>query len=348
MTLEKENKNYYYRLVCSTVSGIVLAHILHNFFNSTVIIGIFPTSLILGMKKYNPKDILSKMVYMAIGGIIGLFTAEFLYSLPIVANLFSYIIFCGVLNLFAFNYKVIHIYYFLFYYLLFTIKGSYIELHYDEAFLQNMVQLGIIFILIFIIYKLFPSEGENIISKPYEKINIPKNHIYLHALIFLLFLNLSMLFEWRFAFFAYITLAGLYRDFNYNRMIIKAKKNIKIHSLACLMASIFSFILFAKVGNFILLIIFLTAFYMYLVKDAVYGDIKKRYEKVTLINATIIPLTLYLNTSGAILYKAHLRAVMISSIMIFSFIFLDIIVIIMSAKKIKVLKLSNIKELQKI
>ncbi len=122
-----------------------------------------------------------------------------------------------------------------------------------------------------------------------------------------------MLFEFRFAFFAYVVLISIFIGFDTGNMEYKAIENIKTHFKACSIVSIFSLFFYGMVKNILLLSLGYLLVFIPIIRNAVYPkDSKKVYGNFSLISGLIVPFTLYINLDGAAVYKCLLRSTMIT------------------------------------
>ncbi len=311
MREEKELKNLFNRILFASVLGLVTAHLSH--FNNPFFISFFSVMITMAMKRYSIGILLEKILAISTGITLGVVADEIFLPFPHLESLLVYIIFLTTLKLFAHDYKTNTVLLFNFSFMYTSIYGSYLEAAFDSEVLQYFWELIWVFIIVTVTFKSFPSNISVEGSKPLKKSRVKNWEIYFFSLVLSLVWNFSMLFEFRFAFFAYVVLISIFIGFDTGNMEYKAIENIKTHFKACSIVSIFSLFFYGMVKNILLLSLGYLLVFIPIIRNAVYPkDPKKVYGNFSLISGLIVPFTLYINLDGAAVYKCLLRSTMIT------------------------------------
>lgn len=317
MKEEKELKNLFNRILFVSVVGVVVAHLSH--FKNPICISFHSVAITLAMKRYEVGVLLEKIGATCMGFFLGILATELFIPFPHLESLLVYIIFLTTLKLFAHDYRPNTVFLFNFSFMYTAVFGSYLEAGFDRETLQLIWQMVFwVSLMVTLAFKLFPSRMTVEGVKPLTKSRAKRWEICFFSLILTFLWNFSMLFEWRFAFFAYVSLISLFTGFDIKIMRFKAVENIKTHFKACSITAIFSLLLYGMVQNVLLLTLALLLVFIPVVRNAVYPrDSKKVYGNLTLISGLIFPLTIYINIDGAAVYQSLLRSFMITSLMVF-------------------------------
>lgn len=314
--MEKELKNLYRRVLFTSVSGITLSNLFH--FINPMILCIFPLIITLGIKKYDFKELFLKIKIICLGFYIGMLNGQIFEGYPFLQSIIVYTIFITVLKLFAHKHNCGNVLMFAVTFILSSIFGSYIESSYEILIYQYWFQALWVFIIVTVGFFLFPSEMKK--SKPisYEASTMTNREIIFYATILLIIWECFMFFELRFAFFPYVIIISLFIEFDIKKAKFKAKENIKAYTKACVVTSFFSLLIFGMNKNIFLLVLGLLLIFIPVIKRGIYPDHpKKTYHNIKIITGIIVPLTFYLSTDGAALYKSTLRAFLLSCAMLF-------------------------------
>ena len=314
--MEKELKNLYRRLLFTSVSGITLSKLFH--FINPMVLCIFPLIITLGMKKYNFKELFFKIKIICLGFYIGMLNGQIFDGFPFLQSIAAYAIFITVLKLFAHKHNCGNALMFIMTFNLSSIFGSYIESSYEILVYQYWFQALWVFIIVTAGFFIFPGRRKSEKPLSCEVAKMTDKEIIFYAFILLVIWDCFMLFELRFAFFPYIIIISLFRDFDIKKAKFKAKENIKAYTKACIITTIFSLLIFGMNENIFLLVLGLLLIFIPIIKRAIYPDHpKKTYHNMKMVTGIIVPLTLYLSTDGAALYKSTLRSFLLSSAMLF-------------------------------
>ena len=313
---KKELENFYRRVFFTSVSGITLASLLH--FINPMILCIFPLIITLEMKKYDFKELFLKIKIICLGLYIGMLNGQIFEGYPFLQSIAVYALFITVLKLFAHKYNCGNALMFTVTFSLASVFGSYIESSYEILVYQYWFQILWVFALVTFAFVLFPSKIKSSEPLSCEAANMTNKEILFYALILLVIWECFMFFELRFAFFPYIIILTLFMDFDIKKAKFKAKENIKAYTKGCIITSFFSLLIFGMNGNIFLLILGLILIFIPIVKRGIYPDHpKKTYHNMKMLTGIMIPLTFYLSTDGAALYKSTLRAFLLSGAMLF-------------------------------
>lgn len=313
---KKELRNFYRRVLFTSISGVILASLFH--FINPIILCIYPVVIILGMKKYNFKDLFFKAKIICLGFYVGTINGQIFQGFPFLQSIVAYTIFITVLKLFAHKHKAMNALMFTMTFTFSSIFGSYLESSYEILVYEYWLQVLWVFTLVTLSFFMFPSKIKSAEPISCEAAKMKDKEILFYALILLLIWEFFMFFELRFAYFPYIIIISLFMEFDINNAKYKALENIKAHTKACIITSFFSLLIFGMNGNIFLLILGLFLIFIPIVKRGIYPeDPKKMYHNITMISGLIVPLTLYLSTDGAALYKSTLRAFLLNGAMLF-------------------------------
>ena len=231
MKEERELRNLFNRILFASVFGVVTAHLSH--FNNPVFISFHSVAITMAMKKYELKLLLEKLGAIAGGLLLGVLATELFIPFPHLESLMVYIIFVTTLKLFAHDYKPNTVFFFNFSFMYTSIFSSYLEAAYENEVSQYLWELFWVFLIVTLAFKLFPSRMEVEGLKNLEKPRARTWEICFFSLILTIIWSFSMLFEWRFAFFAYVSLISLFTGFDMKVIGFKAVENIKTHFKAC-------------------------------------------------------------------------------------------------------------------
>ena len=315
MREEKELRNLFNRILFTSVFGVTAAHLSH--FNNPVFISFHSVAICLAMKRYELGVLLEKVAAICSGLLLGVLATELFLPFPHLESLVVYIIFLTTLKLFAHDYKPNTVFMFNFSFMYTSIFSSYLETAYEKEVTQYLWEMLWVFIIVTLAFKIFPSQMRVEGVKPLVRSRVKRWKICFFSLILLAIWEFSMLFEWRFAFFAYVSLISLFTGFDMDSIRFKAVESIKTHFKACSITAIFSLLLYGMVQNIVLLSLGLLLVFIPVIRNAVYPrDPKKVYSNFTLISGLIFPLTIYINLDGAAVYQSLLRSVMITSLML--------------------------------
>ena len=324
MKEERELRNLFNRILFASVFGVVTAHLSH--FNNPVFISFHSVAITMAMKRYELKLLLEKLGAIAGGLLLGVLATELFIPFPHLESLMVYIIFVTTLKLFAHDYKPNTVFFFNFSFMYTSIFSSYLEAAYENEVSQYLWELFWVFLIVTLAFKLFPSRMEVEGLKNLEKPRARTWEICFFSLILTIIWSFSMLFEWRFAFFAYVSLISLFTGFDMKVIGFKAVENIKTHFKACSITAVFSLLLYGMVQNVVLFTLALLLVFLPVVRNAVYPkDPRKVYGNFTLISGLIFPMTIYINLQGAAVYQSLLRSLMITSLMLFTLFILRVL-----------------------
>ncbi len=317
MREEKELRNLFNRILFVSVFGVVAAHL--SYFKNPICISFHSVAITLAMKRYDIGVLFEKIAAVCSGLFLGILATELFIPFPHLESLLVYIIFLTTLKLFAHDYKPNTVFLFNFSFMYTSIFGSYLEAGFDTETMQLIWQMILwVSIIITVTFKLFPSRMEVVGVKPLKNPRVKRWEICFFSLILTIIWSFSMIFEWRFAFFAYVSLISLFTGFETKTMGFKAMENIKVHFKACSITAAFSLLLYGMVQNIALLTLALLLVFLPVVRDALYPrDPKRVYGNLTLISGLIFPLTIYINLDGAAVYQSLLRSLMITFLMVF-------------------------------
>lgn len=314
MNEEKELKELFNRILFVIIVGLVGAHLSH--FTNPFFISFHSVIIIMSLRRYNLKVLLIRIGVICAGLIFGLISTEIFHLFPQLQNIIVYTMFVTTLKLFSHRYKEMDVFMFNFCFVYASIFGSYLESTFELEIFQYFGQLFWVFILITVTFKLFPSNLKEKEMKTLKESKIKMWEIHFFAFFLLLFWDFFMVFEWRFAFFAYACLIALFKGFDMEYLKFKAVINIKIHFKACLISAVFSVLLYGMIQNVPLMTLGLLLMFIPIVKNLVYNKgLEEIYSNATLISGLVVPLTLYINLDAAAVYKCFLRSNMITFVM---------------------------------
>lgn len=315
MKEEKELRNLFNRILFVSVFGLVAAHLSH--FNNPVFISFHSVAITMALKRYDIKLLFEKVAAISSGLILGVISTEVFIPFPVLESLLVYMIFITTLKLFAHDYKPNTVFMFTFSFMYTSIFSSYLGSAYETEVIQYLWELLWVVIIVSLTFKLFPSNMSVEGAKPLKKSRVKNWEVCFFSFILLFMWNFSMIFEWRFAFFAYVALISLFTGFDTHNMKFKAVENIKTHFKACTITALFSLFLYGMVKNILLMSLGFLLIFIPVVRSAVYPkNPKKIYTNFTLISGLIFPLTIYINLDGAAVYQSLLRSVMITFLML--------------------------------
>ncbi len=330
--LEKDDINYFKRILIVTIVGILFAVSVKNIAIVSVGFAFQGIPIIMRFTKYDIKRIFLSFFVLAFGAFLGLFIGEIAWAYRLTANIAVYILFVFILNCLAHRYYSPYCTDFMATFCYFSVFASYLNKNLDLGFIQYIGQLVIMFLIVTISFIVFPGYREN---KEVEFTIIPMMNTLdtlVNAFIVLIFWNFYMLFEWTFAIFAIISVWGLYSDNPHCNMIESIKSTIKATYYGCIVTSVLSLILFAKAGNYLVLTLFLIAILGYLLEKARKGTMLERKKYMGYYMSTAIPISLYISNYTAVLHDSYLRAITISELFLFQFIIIKILGAITRAK----------------
>lgn len=322
LDMKKEQRNRFLRISLAAVLGISIGHLFN--FKSSIFFSLYSLKLMFIPGRFNFIVLMKNLCSLAIGMGIGLFVGNVSVAFALPMAIFMFILFFFTLDCNRTN-KLPGYSYNLFLGSAFSsINSSYPNSAYYIAINQYLLQMLFVLILLFILHFLFPSNQEAPKLKERKETNISTMDLFLDTTILYSFWLFAMFFEWRFAFFAFTTVAGLYDNYDYKMILEKCKRNIKLHILACTTASIFSLVLFSMTGNWLLFSLGLFVLYSPFIYKIVYKQ-ENLYFNTAFIFGLTVPLANYLSsTNVAVLYRAQLRATLISSTMLISMFFIKL------------------------
>lgn len=322
LDIKKEQKNAFIRITLAAVLGMSIGHLFN--FKSSIVFSLFSLKLMFRPGRFDYVFIIKSLSILALGMKIGLFIGNVSIVFPFATSILMFMFFLFILDCNRTNRFADHSYDLLLVTTFASINSSYPNSAYYISINQYLLQTLYIFMLLLILHVLFPSDQEPPKPKQRKETNISTLNLFLDTIILYSFWLFSMLFEWRFAFFAFITIASLYENYDYEMILLKCKANIKIHTLACLSASIFSLVLFSMTGNWLLFSLGLFLIYSPFIYRIIYLR-ENLYFNTAFIFGLTVPLSIYLNvTDVAILYKSQLRAFLICGTMLITMFFIKL------------------------
>ena len=131
-----------------------------------------------------------------------------------------------------------------------------------------------------------------------------------------------MLFELSFANIAIVTVFNVFIGFDIEEMKGIAVKYLIGNFIACLITSIFSMLMFGLIGN---LLLYIFGLLIVIAPFAYYGVYKGSSLALLTIPRFMTPMTFYLNTEGAAVYKLTLRITTIMCLMLIVVFFLNLL-----------------------
>lgn len=307
------------RMVLAAVSGVTLAHLL-SMSASTVFVGMYPTLILMTMDHFSLRELIKRCFFLLAGMIAGTLAIELFENIPVLAVFVTYAVFLGVLKLFALRKEVTNAYCFLFTYSLGSIYSSYPDSTMELSICQDyLIQMFLIFFLVWGCYALFPSEKPpQFRTPPLPPAAVIRDfELAVYALIWLGIWLVFLFFEWRFALFAFLSFVGAFRFFERRTMKKIARENIIAHVLCCSVAALFSLLMLGLIGNVLLMVLGLLLLLIPFIHFAVYPPREElRYRGTTMISGILVPLILYLSTEHAAVNQSLLRATLIVFLML--------------------------------
>lgn len=314
--LVRGKRDRFKRLAFAAVTGVILSHLLP--FENGVFVGFFPVSILLGLDVCSLRRLFGRCMTLLGGMICGTLVYESFADSPILAVVVTYIVFLSALKLFSVKYHLSVSYFFIFSYVLSTINASYPGVQFEISVMQYyLIQLGLVFTIVWGAFVLFPAEiptpskGNSLFSTP-----VPVHEMMIYALVWLGVWIFFMMFEWRFALFAFLSFMAAFRQFDRETMKRIAMTNVRIHILACSGVSVFSLILFGLAGNWMLFALGVVLIMIPVTYRAVYPRLPSdAYANTVCVSAVMIPLILYISPEHAAVYQSMLRASLIVFLM---------------------------------
>ena len=315
--LAEFRRDKFRRLVLAAVAGVMLAHLLPM--NSTVFIGLYPASILLGMDRFSVGALLLRCVTLLVGMVVGTLIIEAFMNAPILSVMITYGVFLVILKLFAIQFEMGNAYSFMFAYSLSTIYASYPDSTMEASITEPyLIQTVLIFFVVWGCFALFPAQPPTIrrASPPPPEIQVGNGELMIYALIWLGIWLFFLFFEWRFALFAFLSFAGAFRCFDRNVLKKITRENIIAHVFCCSVAALFSLLLPGTGGNILVLLAGLIVLVLPFLHAAVFPPKPElAYRCSTMLSGLLVPLILYLGTDHAAVYQSALRAALIVFLM---------------------------------
>lgn len=310
-----EKRNLFWRLLFVSVVGITAAKL--SPFTRPLTIPAPCFIITLSMGRFDIGVFLEKASGLMAGFFTGLVITELLVPTHYLEVILVYAIFFTALKLFSHRYRPVTVFLFVFSFMYSSIFGSYQESNFELEVLQSLWQLIWVFFIVGSAFILFPGQTPGKKEKPLDVSWIPNWQIGVFSAMLTGVWIFNMMFEWRFAYGAYLYLIALFMDFTLERMKGKAIENLKIRTLACVLGAMFSLAMYGIIENIFLMFLGILILYFPLIHRFVYSeDPRETSKSMGLIMGMMTPLTLYVNLNGAAVYRCLVRAVTIGILML--------------------------------
>ncbi|MBS1372179.1 MAG: hypothetical protein HPZ91_19720 [Lentisphaeria bacterium] len=318
-TLREFRRDKFRRMLLGAVTGILLAYTL-PMSQTTVFVGLYPATILLGMNRFSIPALLLRCGVILGGATLGTCVVEFFQTSPFLAVPVTFALFLGVLKLFALRFETGNAVSFVFTYSLGSIYASYpgetMEIAITE---QYLIQIILIFFIVWGCFAAFPAQLPKCAAAKTPApapAKIGNAELMVYALIWLGIWMFFMLFEWRFALFAFLSFVSGCCHFERDMMKRVALENIIAHVTCCSAVALFSLLVLGVVSNPLVLVtglLLVVGPVMYRASNPPSPEIAYRCR--TMVSGILVPLVLYVGSDHAAVYQSVLRASLIILLM---------------------------------
>ncbi len=319
MQMQAFRRDKFRRVACAAVIGGTIGHLL-PLSTTAIFIGIQPTIMLMLMDRFSMRELTKRCVLFLAGLSAGVLAFEMFRCVPILTILITYALFLGVIKFFAMRKEGPNPFNVFMTYSLGSIYSSYPDSVMEVSICQDyLIQVALLFFLVWGLFMLFPAQMPPDVRKqevPPEFV-IPDPELALYAAIWLGVWLVFMFFEWRFAFFAFISFVSAFRFFERRTIKHIARENTIAHVTGCTLSAVFCLLLLGMTRNVLLLSLGLALLVIPFVRLAVYPPREElRYRTMMMLFGVHVPPVLYLSTEAASVNLCLLRALLLASLML--------------------------------